>query len=83
MKRIDETDVLLIDEVSMLSADLLETIDGVVREIRCGGKYSNDPMGGMQIVAVGDFHQLPKDIHAFFIQWTIMTPIYNASLRLC
>ena len=62
MKRIDETDVLLIDEVSMLSADLFETIDGVVREIRCGGKYSNDAMGGMQIVAVGDFFQLPPII---------------------
>ena len=59
MKRIDETDVLLIDEVSMLSSDLLETIDSVVREVRNGGKHGDLPMGGMQVIAVGDFHQLP------------------------
>jgi len=59
MKRIDETDVLLIDEVSMLSSDLLEIIDTVVREVRNGGKYGDLPMGGMQVIAVGDFHQLP------------------------
>jgi len=59
MKRIDETDVLLIDEVSMLSSDLLETLDGVAREVRKGGKGINVPFGGMQIICVGDFFQLP------------------------
>ncbi len=33
VKRIDETDVLLIDEVSMLSSELLETLDAVAREV--------------------------------------------------
>ena len=50
MKRIDETDVLLIDEVSMLSSDLLETIDTVVREVRNGGRCGDLPMGGMQVI---------------------------------
>jgi hypothetical protein len=58
-KRIDETDVLCIDECSMLSSDLLETLDAVVREVRQDGKFKEEPFGGMQIIAVGDFFQLP------------------------
>ena len=56
VKRITETDVLLIDEVSMLSSELLETLDGVARQVR---NKPEEVMGGMQIVAVGDFFQLP------------------------
>lgn len=52
--RIKETDVLLIDEVSMLSCDLLETLDQVARLLR----EKDEPMGGMQVVAVGDFYQV-------------------------
>jgi len=59
MKRIDGTDVLCIDECSMLSSDLLETLDALVREVRQDGKFKEVPFGGMQIIAVGDFFQLP------------------------
>ena len=52
--RIKETDVLLIDEVSMLSCELLETLDGVARLVR----EKDELMGGLQIVAVGDFFQV-------------------------
>jgi ATP-dependent DNA helicase PIF1 len=55
VQRINETDVLLIDEVSMLSCDLLETLDGVARLVR---EREDEPMGGLQIVAVGDFYQV-------------------------
>ncbi|KAL7489408.1 hypothetical protein ACHAW6_015006 [Cyclotella cf. meneghiniana] len=65
VQRINETDVLLIDEVSMLSCDLLETLDGVARQVR----QRDEPMGGMQIIAVGDFFQLPpiakQEEHAY------------------
>lgn len=54
VQRINETDVLLIDEVSMLSCDLLEKLDGVARVVR----ERDEPMGGLQIVAVGDFFQV-------------------------
>jgi len=70
MKRIDETDVLLIDEVSMLSSDLLETLDAVVREVRNGGNMKSKPMGNMQIIAVGDFFQLPPIVNRDFVDWS-------------
>ncbi len=54
-KRIRRTKVLIIDEVSMLSADTLSMVDAVCREI----KDDSAPFGGMQIILVGDFFQLP------------------------
>ena len=55
MKRIDDTDVLVIDEVSMVSSDLLETLDTVTRHVRKQGTVSDLPFGGIQIICVGDF----------------------------
>jgi ATP-dependent DNA helicase PIF1 len=49
------TDVLIIDEVSMMTPELLEKLDAVAKLIR----RSSNPMGGLQIVFVGDFYQLP------------------------
>jgi len=43
----------------MLSSDLLEKLDAIVREVRQEGKYSDYPFGGMQVIAIGDFFQLP------------------------
>jgi len=59
-KRIRRTNILIIDEVSMLSAETLSMIDAVCREIR----ESQEPFGGMQIVLVGDFFQLPPIVRA-------------------
>jgi hypothetical protein len=49
------TNVLIIDEVSMLSRDTLSMVDVVLREVR----QRDMPFGGMQVVLVGDFFQLP------------------------
>jgi len=54
-KRVKNANVLIIDEVSMLSPQTFSMVDAVCREI----KDSDAPFGGMQIVAVGDFFQLP------------------------
>jgi len=49
-------DVLVLDEVGMLSADLLDWIDNEVRSIR--GKDLDKAFGGIQLIFVGDFAQL-------------------------
>lgn len=54
-KRIARASVLIIDEVSMLSAAVLSMVDAVCRELR----RSSEPFGGLQVVLVGDFFQLP------------------------
>ena len=54
-KRVRRAKVLIIDEVSMLLAGTLAMVDAVCREI----KQSQEPFGGLQIVLVGDFFQLP------------------------
>ncbi len=59
-KRIRRTKILIIDEVSMLSAETFSMIDAVCRAIR----ESQEPFGGMQIVLVGDFFQLPPIVRA-------------------
>ncbi len=54
-KRINRTKVLIIDEISMLSTNTLDMVDLVCREV----KQSPEAFGGIQIVLVGDFFQLP------------------------
>lgn len=54
-RRIQAARVLIIDEISMLDGKMLDLVDRVCRFI----KRSELPFGGMQIVFVGDFFQLP------------------------
>jgi ATP-dependent DNA helicase PIF1 len=50
-----KTDILIIDEVSMISGELWSILDYIGRNIR----KVDLPFGRIQILAVGDFHQLP------------------------
>jgi ATP-dependent exoDNAse (exonuclease V) alpha subunit len=49
------TQVLIIDEISMISEELWDILDYIGRNIR----QIDKPFGGIQILAVGDFYQLP------------------------
>jgi ATP-dependent exoDNAse (exonuclease V) alpha subunit len=49
-------DAILIDEVSMVRADLMDSIDAFMRK---NGKDSGQPFGGAQVVLFGDVYQLP------------------------
>lgn len=60
LRRWRHTDILIIDEVSMLTPELLEKLDQVARIVR----MKDAPMGGLQIVFVGDFYQLPPVVKA-------------------
>ena len=55
VKRIRRTSTLIIDEVSMIDSVVLDMVDAVCREIRA----SDEAFGGIQVVLVGDFFQLP------------------------
>jgi len=48
-------DLLVIDEISMVRADMLDAIDVVLRTYREGSL----PFGGVQLLMIGDLHQLP------------------------
>lgn len=52
--RIRRTDILVIDEISMMSADIFEKIDIICQTL----KKSRKPFGGIQLVITGDFLQL-------------------------
>lgn len=59
LKRID---AIVIDEVSMVRADLFDCFDAFLRLNRGN---PNTPFGGIQLILVGDLHQLPPVVTAF------------------
>jgi ATP-dependent exoDNAse (exonuclease V) alpha subunit len=52
------SDLLIIDEISMVPPDLLDAMDILARQAR----RNNEPFGGLQVVAIGDLFQLPPVI---------------------
>jgi ATP-dependent DNA helicase PIF1 len=54
-RRIQKAKVLIIEEISMLSAGTFEMADAVCREVR----RIDQPFGGLTVILVGDFFQLP------------------------
>lgn len=55
LKIIRSLDLLVIDEISMVRADLLDAVDDALRRAR----KSMNPFGGVQLLLIGDVHQLP------------------------
>lgn len=64
-------ELLIIDEVSMLRADLLDAIDWALRNIR----GINEPYGGVQVLFIGDLFQLPPVIKPQ--EWHYLKEYYN------
>ena len=52
---INGLDLLVIDEISMVRADLLDALDAVLRRLR----RDERPFGGVQLLLIGDLFQLP------------------------
>jgi GTPase SAR1 family protein len=69
---IRELEVLVIDEVSMVRADVLDAIDTVLRSVR--HRYS-EPFGGVQMIFIGDMHQLSPVAKAD--EWRILSDYYQ------
>jgi hypothetical protein len=55
-KLYSKLDVLIVDEISMVRADLVDAMD---KFLRLNGRHSDRPFGGTQLVLVGDLFQLP------------------------
>lgn len=55
VKRLTNAKVLIIDEISMLSRATLDSVEAVCRRLR----NSHEVFGGLQVIFVGDFFQLP------------------------
>ena len=58
-KRWNSLEVLVIDEVSMLSAELFDKLEELARTVRYGNLMNPKPFGGIQLILSGDFYQLP------------------------
>lgn len=54
-----ELDMIIIDEVSMVRADLLDRIDNKLKTVR----KSEKPFGGVQLLLIGDLFQLPPVVN--------------------
>lgn len=64
-------ELLIIDEVSMLRADLLDAIDWTLRNVR----RIHEPFGGVQVLFIGDLLQLPPVVKQE--EWQVLSRYYN------
>ena len=72
--RIKNTRTLILDEVSMLPGRVLEFVDYVCRDIRDDQR----PFGGIQVIAVGDFLQLPPVSKTGSYDWAFASQVWQA-----
>jgi ATP-dependent exoDNAse (exonuclease V) alpha subunit len=72
-RRIQKAKVLIIEEISMLSAGTFEMVDAVCREVR----RSDTPFGGLKVVLVGDFFQLPPVSRDRSVQFAYTSPLWR------
>lgn len=72
IKAIKAVDLLIIDEISMVRADMLDAVDEVLRRFR----NRNKPFGGVQLLMIGDLHQLSPVIKDE--EWLFLKPYYSS-----
>lgn len=73
MRRWLVTHTLIIDEVSMLTPDLLEKLNEVAQLMR----KSKAVFGGLQVILVGDFFQLPPVYREGETMFAFESPVWN------
>lgn len=69
---IENLELLIIDEISMVRADMLDVIDRILRVFR---RKPYLPFGGVQVILIGDTFQLPPI--ADNDQWAILSQFYK------
>jgi ATP-dependent exoDNAse (exonuclease V) alpha subunit len=68
-----ELDLLIIDEVSMVRADMLDAVDAILRHVR---RQALIPFGGVQMVYIGDLFQLPPVVRND--EWDVLKEYYDS-----
>lgn len=66
-------ELIVIDEVSMLRADVLDAIDFRMKQVK--GNYQ-EPFGGVQLLLIGDLYQLPPIVKDE--EWRLLSRFYNS-----
>ena len=70
---LQELELLVIDEVSMLRADMLDAIDVILRSYR---RRHDVPFGGVQMLYIGDLFQLPPVVNQK--EWAVLKEYYKS-----
>ena len=72
-KTIQELELLVIDEISMVRSDTLDAIDTVLRQVR---QRKFEQFGGVQVLLIGDMFQLPPVTSES--EWQILSEYYSS-----
>lgn len=72
-KIFQQLELLIIDEISMVRADVIDAIDAVLKHYR---SRHNEPFGGVQVLFIGDMFQLPPV--AKEEEWSILSQYYSS-----
>lgn len=72
IKILRNLDLLVIDEISMVRADLLDAIDTVLQTYR----HNKRPFGGVQLLMIGDLYQLAPVIRDY--EWDLIKEYYQS-----
>ena len=70
---LQELELLIIDEISMVRADMLDAVDTILRHFR---QQPLLPFGGVQMLYIGDLFQLPPVISKE--EWELLQPHYKS-----
>ena len=71
LRLIRSLDLLVIDEISMVRADLLDAVDDALRRYRRNGR----PFGGVQLLLIGDLQQLAPVVKDE--EWAMLSAYYD------
>lgn len=73
IKVMQQLELLIIDEISMVRCDVLDAIDVVLRHFR---HRHAEPFGGVQVLVIGDMYQLPPV--TVDEEWNLLSQFYNS-----
>ena len=68
-----QLELLIIDEISMVRCDVLDAIDTILRHVR---SRHSQAFGGVQVLLIGDMYQLPPV--AKEEEWQLLSPYYKS-----